>query len=402
MADKWQTVAQGVRVKTHPTRKHGKGPDKYFVIRYTLDGKMVTEPLGWASQGMTQAEAVSRRLNYIKAIKGVVEGVRSKSERDELEKKCKEEEVAEADRKAKALITLSEYWPNYKSYAKMKKGEKTFATEQGHFLNWIEQVLGDVPIAEIGLEEWDKLMAVLGDCMLTSRTKQHIACTLRQILKHAKKRGVVKMSPPSAEDVGAVLKKNSNRRTRELTDIEINEIFTMLAVQDLCAYRVSYFAATACCRFGEAGRLEWKDVDFVNKEVIFRKTKNSDERRIPLTEPIADFLKSFAKDEGLVFPNNNGTKYKQSATPYFTVVRKLGLNEGRNRLDKVVFHTLRHTGATRLSRANKSLRILMDYGGWKTAESALRYQHSDWEDLQGAADTLTSIIPRIEPEEEGF
>lgn len=44
----------------------------------------------------------------------------------------------------------------------------------------------------------------------------------------------------------------------------------------------------------------------------------------------------------------------------------------------------------------------MDYGGWKTAEMALRYQHSDWNDLQGAAETLNSIVPRIEPEVEDF
>jgi len=402
MAEKWQTVAQGVRVKMHPTRKHGKGPDKYFVIRYTLNGKMVTEPLGWASQGMTQAEAVSRRLGYIKAIKGIVDGVRSKSERTELEEKSKEAEMAEAERKARSRITLSEYWPNYKSYAKIKKGEKTVATEQGQFSNWIEQVLGDVPIADIGLQDWDKLMAVLGDGALAPRTKQYIACTLRQILKHAKKRGLVKTSPPSAEDVGAVLKKGSNRRTRELTDFEINKIFTMLASQDLCAYRVSYFSAIACCRFSEASRLKWSDIDFINKEVIFRKTKNTDERKIPLIDPMADFLKDFADSEGLVFTNNNGTKYRQSATPFFTVVKKLKLNEGRGKYDKVVFHTLRHTAATRLSRANKSLRVLMDYGGWKTAEMALRYQHSDWDDLQGAAETLNSIVPRIETEEEEF
>jgi integrase len=55
----------------------------------------------------------------------------------------------------------------------------------------------------------------------------------------------------------------------------------------------------------------------------------------------------------------------------------LGLNEGRDKRDRVVFHTLRHTAATRLAQAGTTLPDLQALGGWKSPIMALRYAHDD-------------------------
>jgi hypothetical protein len=44
--EKKSTSTKGVRYKEHPTRKHGKQKDKYFYIRYKLNGKDKEEGLG--------------------------------------------------------------------------------------------------------------------------------------------------------------------------------------------------------------------------------------------------------------------------------------------------------------------------------------------------------------------
>lgn len=46
-----------VRYREHATRKHGIKPDRYFFIRYKLTGKDKEEGVGWASEGMTAANA---------------------------------------------------------------------------------------------------------------------------------------------------------------------------------------------------------------------------------------------------------------------------------------------------------------------------------------------------------
>ncbi len=57
MGYQWRKLEEGIRVREHPTRKHGIKSDLYFVIRYQKDGKRQEESLGWASQGMTLHKA---------------------------------------------------------------------------------------------------------------------------------------------------------------------------------------------------------------------------------------------------------------------------------------------------------------------------------------------------------
>ena len=75
--------------------------------------------------------------------------------------------------------------------------------------------------------------------------------------------------------------------------------------------------------------------------------------------------------------NSAGNPYTQPPQPFRDAVEALGLNEGRGKRDRVVFHTLRHTAATRLAQAGTSLPDLQALGGWKSPVMALRYAHSD-------------------------
>lgn len=44
--DEWRKAAKGIRYRLHPTRKHGKQPDRYYVIRYAVNGQKKQEALG--------------------------------------------------------------------------------------------------------------------------------------------------------------------------------------------------------------------------------------------------------------------------------------------------------------------------------------------------------------------
>ena len=53
-----------------------------------------------------------------------------------------------------------------------------------------------------------------------------------------------------------------------------------------------------------------------------------------------------------------------------------GINKERPKLDRIVFHSLCYSGATRLGQSGVPLRDMMDLAGWKTPSMALRHQHS--------------------------
>ena len=54
---KIRTRFPGVRVVEHPTRKHGVQWDKYFYIRYQIEGRRREEGLGWLTEKMTAEKA---------------------------------------------------------------------------------------------------------------------------------------------------------------------------------------------------------------------------------------------------------------------------------------------------------------------------------------------------------
>ena len=54
---KLATKYPGVRYREHKTRRFSGQPDRYFTIRYRVDGKPKEEGVGWASNGMNAVQA---------------------------------------------------------------------------------------------------------------------------------------------------------------------------------------------------------------------------------------------------------------------------------------------------------------------------------------------------------
>lgn len=395
MATKWVQEEEGIRYREHAKRLFGIRPDRYYVIRYRVDevgpdGEAIRvrkeEPIGWESQN-EQRDHKGRKISMLDVARKTLAALKDAQrtgkgpatiEATRIEAAhARAEAVANASLESAKNITLREYWPVYLQAAKLKKKTKSWQTEDGYFRNWIDELLGHIPMREIGLVQWDGLMAALTDGGLSPRTRQYVALTLRQCLDHAYMRKLIPESPPRAKHVGATLKPDSNRRTRTLSNREFQAILSALAERDQAAYNIAFFCAMTGCRFGEAAALQWQDVDFGRCECTFRATKNGQDRTIPLMDSLVDFMRGLAPDKGLVFPNGNGTVYRQTPQPFRDAVDGLGLNEGRAKLDKVVFHTLRHTAATMMAQANTPLPELMALAGWKTASMALRYAHSN-------------------------
>lgn len=391
----WTTTKyEGIRFREHPTRMFGSRKDRYYSIRYRVDGKRKEEGLGWESQNdqrdkhgvrISMLEVARATLAKLKEAHREGQGPATLEEKRILANQAKAE--AERQRKLETArnVTLAEYWPVYLNSAKLIKGEdkkksKSWAVEEGIFENWLKPVLGNEPIKDIDFDHWDRLMGVMVDAGLAPRTRQYVAMVLRQCLAHAYSRKLVPTPPPAARDVGATIGKGGNRRTRTLTSSELQAILQALAERDRKAYAITLFCALTGCRFGEAAGLDWRDVDLSMGEATFRDTKNGTNRTVPLPDSLVDFLTELRRQgrlTGPVFLNAAGKPYTQPPQPFRDTVETLGLNVGRDKRDRVVFHTLRHTAATRLAQAGTTLPDLQALGGWKSPIMALRYAHDD-------------------------
>jgi integrase len=310
--------------------------------------------------------------------------------RQELEQKALE----------KSRVTLAEYWvASYFPYAQRTK-TKSFQTEEFHFNTWLKPQLGDTPLKEIEIKEWDCLVTTLTKAGKAQRTVEYVTGTLRRIVKHAYERGIVPAPPPSAKRIGATSPKDNGRK-RIITPEEAKAILEELQRINPFAYRFTLFAFLTGCRASEARKLQWMDVDLGKGAVSFRETKNGTTRPLPVEGDLKELLESMEPGGPTdpVFPQKDGRPYGETPSTFRHVVNHgLDLNQGRERADKICFHSIRHTVATALAQS-LDVRTLMDLAGWKTVQMAARYIHANQDAKRRAMKGLGASV--LEPDQEG-
>jgi len=247
MAKKWKSSGtRGVRYYEHETRKHGIKKDRYYAIRFTVDGKQIEEGMGWASQGMTEEKAVIERSKLIEArLRG--DGPRTLSEKRTLHDRKRALQRAEG-------LTLADFWEqDYVHALKARIMQSSWEKEVDHYTKRIFPVMGHKAIKTLMPEDVDRMLDRMRENKLAPRTQQYAVGTLYRIWKHAAKRKLVKAGYNPA--IGVTLQKVNNARLRVLTPQELKSILDYLGVTDRAAHDITMFCAFTGCRFSEAGKL---------------------------------------------------------------------------------------------------------------------------------------------------
>lgn len=141
-------------------------------------------------------------------------------------------------------------------------------------------------------------------------------------------------------------------------------------------------------RRGELLGLTWEDVDFEQRLLVFRNTKNGEDRDVPLNDTLVALLKSlgsrFAK--GRVFHGNDGEVVDVEAlrTAFRRAVAKA-------KLSKLRFHDLRHSAASFMVQSGVPQYEVQKVLGHKDPRMTQRYAHLAPEHLRGAVGALDKI-----------
>ncbi|MDR1656903.1 MAG: hypothetical protein LBT47_05020 [Deltaproteobacteria bacterium] len=89
----WTAAGKGIRYKEHPTRKHGKRPDRYWCIQYELHGRNINEAVGWWSDGITQSHC-EELISTLRINQKGGQGPQTLKEMREFNKDRREKEAA--------------------------------------------------------------------------------------------------------------------------------------------------------------------------------------------------------------------------------------------------------------------------------------------------------------------
>lgn len=210
---------------------------------------------------------------------------------------------------------------------------------------------------------------------------------LTAVLHHAAKQGWCDIPRPFTRP------KFNDRRERWATPEEAD---TLLQHAGPHLRPLLLFLVLTGCRVAEAIDLLWKDIDFDQRWLVFRKTKRNEEARgVPIHLQLVDVLRQLYQAGGNpeadtpVFQTHHGQPYAdheresggQVKTAWNGACRRAGIVE-------LHLHDLRHTFATWALRAGMQDRVRKEIQGHAASDMGFRYAHVPRPDAIAAIDLL--------------
>ncbi|MFV0422282.1 tyrosine-type recombinase/integrase [Oleidesulfovibrio sp.] len=407
----------GVLYREHPTRKHGKRPDRYIAIRYRLgNGKRAFEGLGWTSDGWTLEKAVSLLRELKENIKLGRQPQSLKEKRAMVEASKVEAEQTQA-REAYQRITFGELAELYCQWA---REHRVWGTSVEHILaNHILPVLGGrvaSTITPADVEELRKIVAAKkprtgrnknreGAC-LAPQTVLHILKTVREVFNFAGETAVPgepsvmlfegkNPAVLSRRGRGVRAPQSDARRLRTLNDEEIAQLLAYEGIRKQAVNELRdmiLLSLDTGLRAGELVHLTRESCDAETGAIrIFKgsrenaSTKGGSSRlvhaghlfpacltmlrgRLLYDETGSSYLFPSA-DGGARDPNGLNRAMRR-------IVADLGFNDAvDDPRNMVVWHTLRHTYATRMLEAGVDIYTLKEMLGHASVTTTEVYLH---------------------------
>ena len=382
---KWErTDYPGVYIRKMKSSIHGILSDLTISIRYRFNNKDHQEIVGRASKDNSPKKAFLI-LCELKA------NQQAGTPPFTLAEKCKIEfDRREAERIAKEIAAIENvsfktfFNEKYLPIQKTHKPQATWIKEVGHCENWLFPTFGDLPLKTISAFHIERVKKRLLDENRTPRTIQHCLATFRQVWNHARREGVASGDSPTR---AVKIPKFDNQRQRFLTDSECNRLLNELERTSVETYRLAVLSLDAGLRFSEAAGLTWGDVDTIRETILLRDTKAGHNRTVYMTGRIQAMFEEMERREpdSLIFPLPDGTRRGEVSDAFKAAVDRLGLNNGvsDDRM-KAVFHTLRHTHASRLLESGADIYLVKTLLGHRNITTTERYLHVRADNLRSA------------------
>jgi site-specific recombinase XerD len=309
----------------------------------------------------------------------------------EAERKAERERVRAERAIAARRVRFSEYADEFERWRKVHLPRSRKA-DQGKVAILTEK-FGDRWLDEITSSDIERALDAIGTKRAPA-TRNRYRSFLSALFKRARREGHVASNP--VQDVPRLTENNA--RLAFLTAAEEEAVLTALPAQ----YRPHFLASVHTgLRWSEQMGLTWRYVDFLTGFLTVPRSKHGGARRVPMNSVVRSVLVDLATartrpddPEELVFrpqPKQSDVFFPQAVQRAQAALREQGRDASR--LDGYVWHSNRHSFASRLVMAGVDLRTLQELGGWKTASMVSRYAHLAPDHLAAAVERLVAGAP---------
>jgi integrase len=179
--------------------------------------------------------------------------------------------------------------------------------------------------------------------------------------------------------------KEPQERVRELMADEEVRLFAALR-EDY--HPLVRFALLTGCRMQECLDLEWRNIDWHERELSVT-GKGDKTRMIPMTKELYTLLRALPRADAKVFVYAS-QRADNAPRGKLIPIKREGLKSiferavTKAQIDNFSFHDLRHTRATRLLRKSGNIRLVKELLGHEDLSTTMKYAHVTKEDLRAA------------------
>ena len=415
---KQKTKFKGVYYRQHSTRKNGVRFDRYFILRYTINGTRHEEGFGWESEGYTETKAAAE-------IETIRENIKKGVGYTSLKEKKAGATQAIQD-KENENTTFADFYNLYEQAQHGTKTPKGIKCERQYFSNHIEKHIGSKPLKSITIEDIENIKQSMLKAKTNAHEPKYAAATINHVIKlcrHCFKVAILWKKATENPATAVKLLPLENQRLRFFTHSEAETLLSKLQEihpADTKAVGYQYYkdnhtsqtyemalVSLYCgCRAGELFALRANDINFTTGFITIRKSKNHNARAIPMPKIVKDMLAYRLKNlnisgESFVFQDMQGKALYEISDRYQEIVDEL-FNQGiKDRQQRAVFHTLRHTYASWLVMAGVDLYTVKELMGHKTLAMTMRYAHLAPQKFTAAIAVLnnTTGAPTMAPQQ---
>jgi len=209
---------------------------------------------------------------------------------------------------------------------------------------------------------------------------------IRQAFRKGIKWGMAETNPFEYAD--GLFFKLDNRRERALTEEEVKNLI------DVCPNYLKPIVITAVLtglRKGDILNLMWKDVDLERDLIRIVEAKTGKTRNIILNKDMITLLHGLPVKGEYVFPNRNGKPFVDIRKPFEKALKKAGIKQGKDRKEKIVFHSLRHTCISLLTEKGADTTAVKNYVAHADEKMTAHYTHLSEEYARKTSELLNGL-----------
>ena len=378
---KWfKTIYPGIRYRESSTRKHIGKPDKYFTIRYQNAKKVqVVEPVGWASEDWNASKVNAIRADLVHNIRMGLHP-QSLSEKRDMEKaeqiriendKALAGEAARQEEKQN--VTFGEVAESFIEWGKANK--KSWKDDFNRYHQRLEKPLSKLRVRDVSNAYLDTLK-VSWMKKVSPKTVDHYLSLIHSIFEHA----IHSLEIHTENPVRKVKRPEyDNRKTRFFSHEQAELLLEHLNKPNtMTVHDQTIMGIYSGMRFSEISNLKWTDINFNTSLIEIRNTKTSLNRQAYITDPIEQMLKRRGadpkKDPVHVFRSRRGKDQRHVSSTFYRALKDLGFNsDGLARIDRLDFHSTRHTFGSWLAQEGISLYEIGELMGHQDVSQTKRY-----------------------------